>query len=63
MSLYDAASLSSVPSLSTAVLSEVINLSNLTGLIAIFLGSCWKRQLMSDSIWDSSFVQAAINFF
>ncbi len=35
MSLYDAASLSKTPSLSTAVLSAVISLSNLSGLIAI----------------------------
>jgi hypothetical protein len=35
MSLYDVASLSSVPSLSTAVLNAVISLSNLSGLIAI----------------------------
>ncbi|MFL6456222.1 MAG: hypothetical protein ACJ71G_04545 [Nitrososphaeraceae archaeon] len=38
--MYDVTSLSSVPSLSTAVLSEVISLSNLSGLIAIFPGSC-----------------------
>jgi hypothetical protein len=36
MSLYDVASLSNAPSLSTAVLSAVISLSNLSGLIAIF---------------------------
>jgi hypothetical protein len=35
ISLYDVASLSNVPSLSTAVLNEVISLSNLSGLIAI----------------------------
>jgi hypothetical protein len=35
MSLYDVNSLSSGPSLSTAILSEVISLSNLSGLIAI----------------------------
>ena len=36
MSLYDVASLSNVPSLSTAVLNAMISLSNLSGLIAIF---------------------------
>src|ERR687887_1117954 len=40
MSLYDVDSLSNTPSLSTAVLNAVISLSNLSGLIAIFLGSC-----------------------
>ena len=35
MSLYDVASLSRVPSLSTAVRNAVISLSNLSGLIAI----------------------------
>src|ERR671931_2165231 len=42
ISLYDVASLSSVPSLSNAVLSAVISLPNLSGLIAIFPfpGSC-----------------------
>jgi hypothetical protein len=35
ISLYDVASLSNALSLSTAVLSEVINLSNLSGLIAM----------------------------
>jgi hypothetical protein len=35
MSLYDVASLSSVPSLSTAVLNAVISLSNLSELMAI----------------------------
>ena len=37
MSLYDVASLSNTPSLSTAVLSEVISLSTLSGLIAIVI--------------------------
>jgi hypothetical protein len=37
MSLYDVASLSKVPSLSTAVLNAVMSLSNLSGLIAFFL--------------------------
>jgi hypothetical protein len=35
MLLYEVASLSSVPSLSTAVLNAVISLSNLSGLIAM----------------------------
>jgi hypothetical protein len=35
--LYDIASLSNVPSLSTAVLNDVINLSNLSGLVYEFL--------------------------
>ena len=35
MSLYEVASLSTVPSLSTAVLNAVISLSNLSGLIAM----------------------------
>ena len=45
MSLYDVDSLSSVPSSSNAVLSEVISLSNLSGLIA-------KEQCMKH--WRSS---------
>src|SRR5919198_6322851 len=40
MSLYDVASLSNTPSLSTAVLNAVISLSNLSGLIAILPPSC-----------------------
>ena len=39
MSLYDVASLSNTPSLSTAVRSAAISLSNLSGLMAIFLGT------------------------
>jgi hypothetical protein len=35
ISLYKVASLSRIPSLSTAVLNAVINLSNLSGLISI----------------------------
>jgi hypothetical protein len=35
ISLYDVASLSNTPSLSTAVLNAVINLSNLYGLVVI----------------------------
>jgi hypothetical protein len=38
MLLYEVDSLSSVPSLSTAVLNAVISLSYLSGLIAIFSG-------------------------
>jgi hypothetical protein len=37
MSLYEVDSLSNTPSLSTAVLNYVISLSNLSGLVAIFL--------------------------
>lgn len=39
MSLYDVASLSNTPSLSTAVRTAAISLSNLSGLMAIFLGT------------------------
>lgn len=39
MSLNDVASLSNLPSLSTAVLNAVISLSNLSELIAIFPSS------------------------
>jgi hypothetical protein len=44
ISLYDVDSLSSVPSLSTAVLNAVMSLSNLSGLIAILLP--WSRKIL-----------------
>ena len=50
MSLYEVASLSKVPSLSTAVLSAIISLSNLSGLIAILPPSSYSIILQCPSI-------------
>ena len=61
ISLYDVASLSRVPSISTAVLNPVVSLSNLSGLIAIFLTKAYmietlasviRVRIQKNKVWD-----------